>query len=201
MSAQIHPKVIAIAANRFPAAKVELKGRFMLPSRSEHECRIVEMSTGEVTLATSIEPRIGEKIIVYIAELGRFEGEVTRPVANGFVIRMTLPKAKHARLAEQLTCYGNQATLDLPECRKAERVVPTQRRTTLRLFNGKESVVKIVDISCASVSVETSVKPLRESKVVVGARPATVLRLFEGGFVAEFETPFAEGELNEFTKL
>ena len=157
MSAQMHPKVIALAANRFPAAKVELKGRFMLSSRSEHECRIVEMSAGEMTLATSTAPRIGEKIIVYIAELGRFEGEVARLVADGFVIGMALPKAKHARLAEQLTCYGNHATLDLPERGEAERVVPTLRRTTLRLFNGKELVVKIVDISCASVSVETSV--------------------------------------------
>lgn len=201
MSVQIHSKVIAIAANRFPVAKVELKGRFMLPSRSEHECRIVEMSTGEMTLAASIAPRIGEKIIVYIAELGRFEGEVRRLVADSFVVGMVLPKAKSAKLAEQLTGYGNRETLELPECRQTERVVPTSRRTTLRLFNGKESVVKIVDVSRSSVCLETSVKPLKESKVVVGARPATVRRLFDGGFVAEFETPFAEGELNEFTKL
>ncbi len=201
MSAQLHPKIIAIAANRFPAAKVELKGRFMLSSRSEHECRIAEMSTGEMTLATSVEPRVGEKIIVYIDELGRFEGEVARLIVDGFIVGMILAKAKSAKLAERLTGYGNRETLELPECRQAERVVPTLRRTTLRLFNGKESVVKIIDLSRASVCLETTVKPLKESKVVVGARPATVQRLFDGGFVAEFETPFAEGELNEFTKL
>jgi hypothetical protein len=173
----------------------------MPPSRSEHECRIVEMSTSEMMLATSVEVGVGEKIIVYINELGRFEGEVARLVANGFVVGMALPRVKHAKLAEQLTWYGNRETLDLPDSRRAGRIVPLMRRTMLRLFNGKESLVKIIDLSCASVSIETNVKPLMESKVVVGAQPATVLRLFDGGFVAEFDTPFAEGEVNEFTKL
>jgi hypothetical protein len=198
---QVHSKSATDATARFPVAKVDLKGRFMLSSRSEHECQIPEMSTSEMTLVAPVETRIGEKIIVYISELGRFEGEVARRVANGFVVGMSLPKVKHAKLAEQLTWYGNREMLDLPESRRAERIVPLMRRTTLRLFNGKESLVKIIDISRVGVSIETSVKPLKESKVVIGARPATVLRLFDGGFVAEFETPFADGEFNELTRL
>ena len=50
----------------------------MSASLGEHPCEVVEMSTEEMFLATDAEPRIGEKVVVYVTELGRFEGEVVR---------------------------------------------------------------------------------------------------------------------------
>ncbi len=187
--------------DRFPTVKVELRGRFMMPSRSEHDCEVVEMSTNEISIAAPIGPQIGEKVIIYIAELGRFEGGVVRKEPSGFAISMNLPKAKHVKLAEQLTWYGNREAWDLPDNRRYERIVPFTRRAPLHLSDGKEIIVKINDISVGGVSIETNFKLPQGAKVKLGAKPATVLRVFDGGFVAEFNQPFEEGELNEFTKL
>ncbi len=201
MPTQSQQKLNTPGFNRFPTVKVELQGRFMLPSRAEHECQIIEMSTNEIMINAPIGPQIGEKVIIYIAELGRFEGGVVRKEASGFAIGMSLPKAKHMKLAEQLTWYGNREAWDLPDNRRYERIVPFTRRAPLQLSDGKELIVKINDISIGGVSIETNFKPLQGAKVRLGAKPAKVLRVFDGGFVAEFETPFEEGELNEFTKL
>jgi hypothetical protein len=199
MSTLTHLKVAE--KDRFPTVKVELHGRFMLPSRTEHECEVVEMSTQEIRISAPIGPEIGEKVIIYIAELGRFEGGVLRQEPAGFAIGMSLPKAKHHKLAEQLTWYGNREAWDLPDNRRYERIVPFTRRAPLHLSDGTEVIVKINDISIGGVNIETNFKLPQGAKVTLGAKSATVLRVFDGGFVAEFDTPFGESELNEFTKL
>ncbi len=201
MPTQSQLKLKTVELNRYPTVKVELQGRFMLPSRTEHECSVIEMSTREIRISAPVEPEIGEKIIIYIAELGRFEGGVVRQEPAGFAIGMSLPKAKHVKLAEQLTWYGNREAWDLPDNRRYERIVPFMRRTPLHLSDGKEVIVKINDISIGGVNIETNFKLPQGAKVTLGAKSATVLRVFDGGFVAKFDDPFAEGELNEFTKL
>jgi hypothetical protein len=201
MPTQSQLKLKTVELNRYPTVKVELQGRFMLPSRTEHECSVIEMSTREIRISAPVAPEIGEKIIIYIAELGRFEGGVVRQEPAGFAIGMSLPKAKHVKLAEQLTWYGNREAWDLPDNRRYERIVPFMRRTPLHLSDGKEVIVKINDISVGGVNIETNFKLPQGAKVTLGAKPATVLRVFDDGFVAEFDKPFAEGELNEFTKL
>ncbi|MGA8170693.1 MAG: PilZ domain-containing protein [Methylocystis sp.] len=201
MSTQTQLKLKTAELDRYPSVKVELHGRFMLPSRAEHECDVIEMSTREIRISAPVGAEIGEKIVIYIAELGRFEGGVTRREPAGFAIGMSLPKIKHNKLAEQLTWYGNREAWDLPDNRRYERIVPFTRRASLQLADGKEVIVKINDISVGGVSIETNFKPPRGAKVTLGARTATVLRTFEGGFVAVFDTPFAEGELNELTRL
>ena len=182
------------------AVSVDLEARFLAPS-GEHACRIVEMSTGEMLFATDVRPKLGEKIIVYISELGRFEGDVERHDAVGFAIGLRLTETKHRKLAEQLVWFANRDVLDLPENRRHRRIVPMMQWTMVRLPNGKEHVAKINDVSLSGVSVEANVRVLEGSRLVVGARPAVVKRLVEGGFVAEFEEPFAEGELDETTRL
>jgi len=192
---------ISMQSQKPSPVRVNLRGRYMLASQSEHPCEIVEMSTEEIFLATSVKPTIGEKIVIYVSELGRFEGDVSRVESSGFAISMNLPNLKHKRLAEQLTWYGNRAALDLPDSRHAERVVPLMQRAILVASNGKERIVKINDISLTGVSIETTLILIQGSRVVVGATPVTVARIFEGGFFGEFFAPFAPGELSESTKL
>ena len=201
MTMPLRMKDAAAEPDRFPIVEVDLRGRFMTPSRAEHPCEITAMSTSEIRLVTPADVNIGDRIVLYVSELGRFEGEVARREDDGFAIRMSLAKLKHAKLAEQLTWYGNRDTPGLEDMRGAERVVPVLRRATLRLYNGKELIVGVNDISLDAVSIETSVRTIVGSRCTVGERPATVSRAFDGGFVAKFETPFMPGELDEFTRL
>lgn len=173
----------------------------MLQTGAEHPCRIVEMSTGEMNFATTVRPPPGERIIVYISELGRFEGDVERHEENGFVIGLKLTETKHRKLAEQLVWFANREAFDLPENRRHKRIVPMMQWTILRLSNGREHMAKINDLSLSGVNIEANARVMVGSQVVIGARPAKVTRVFDGGFVAEFVEPFTEGELDETTRL
>lgn len=182
--------------------EVDLAGRFMLPSGDEHPCRVVEMSTGGMRFSTSVRPQPGEKIIVYISELGRFEGDVARLDEGGFVIGLKLTELKRKKFAEQLAWFADREILGLPENRRHLRIVPMAQLTSVRSSGGKECLGKINDISRVSVSVEAKLRPLLVgSRVSVGAKSAVIQRLFDGGFVAEFDEPLAENELHGAMRL
>lgn len=206
MSSELRTKQNVSETRVSNSVQVDLDGRFMLPSGEEYPCKIVEMSTGRILFSTPVKPDLGDKIIVYLKELGGFEGFVERLSPTGFAIGMKLSETKHKKLDEQLMWLANHDALDIDERRRHLRIVPLLRLTTVRLRNGKEHIAKINDISRSGVNVEANVALpnvtlLIGSQVVVGTKAATINRLFEGGFVAEFIEPFPDSELNEFIRL
>lgn len=183
--------------------RVDLDGRFMLPTQQEHVGKVIEMSTGEMAIASDARPKIGQHVIVYIAELGRFEGTVESVDAEGFRLGMKLTALKHKKLAEQLVWFANQSAFDLPEHRRHKRFVPLTQLTTVQFSNGKECMARINDISASGVSVEINLSVNSKvtifvgSSVFVGKKKAGVIRVFDGGFVAKFDEIFEEGAIDE----
>lgn len=201
MSLQAEFRPSKIKERVHSSVEVDLEARFMLPTGAEHSCRIVEMSTGVMRFATDVRPTISERIIVYISELGRFEGDVERHEEIGFAISLKLTEMKHRKLAEQLVWFANREAFDLPENRRHRRFVPMMQWTILRLSNGREHMAKINDLSLSGVNIEANARVMVGSQVTIGARAAKVARVFDGGFVAEFNEPFAEGALDETSRL
>jgi hypothetical protein len=186
---------------RFQRVEISLSGRFMLESRLEYPCHTVDISLGGMRLSAAVKPRIGEKIILYIDALGRFEGEAVRQVPDGFAVTIKTPSTKRDMLADKLTWFANRISLDLSEERRHHRIAPFMQRAMLRLPDGHELIVKIRNFSTSGIAIETNIRPEIGTKVVVGDTPIIVLRYFEGGFAGEFVTPFAAGEIHEATKL
>ncbi len=186
---------------RFQRVPVILFGRYMLESRREFPCQTIEMSPGDMSLFAPVKAEAGEKVIVYLDQLGRFAGVATRQTESGFALEMNMPPAKRDKLADQLTWFANRHSCSLPEDRRHERIVPLMQRTLLRLPDGQEIIAKIRDISLSGVGIETDARPEAGEHVVIGSTPAIVVRHFEGGIGAEFNTPFAPGELDESTRL
>jgi hypothetical protein len=186
---------------RFQRVPVVMFGRYMLESRREYPCQTIEMSPGDMTLFAPVKAQIGEKVVVYLDEIGRFAGVAVRQTENGFAISMALPPMKRDKLADQLTWFANRHAFNLPEDRRHERIVPLMQRTLLRLPDGQEVMVKIKDISLSGVGVEMEARPPIGSRIVVGTTPATVVRHFDSGIGAEFLKPFAAGEIDESTRL
>ncbi len=185
----------------FTAVKVDLEGRFMRASGVEARCRVVEMSTAGMTLASPANPPRGEKIIVYTGELGRFEGVVENSELDSFSIALKLTELKHKKLSEQLVWYTNRDALDLPEGRRHKRIVPMMQRVVLKLASGAEKIVKITDVSLTSVNIEAHIPTVEGQFVTLGQKAATVTRVFEGGFVADFSEPFDESGFDETIRL
>jgi hypothetical protein len=186
---------------RFQRVPVTLFGRYMLESRREYPCQTVEMSPGDMTLFAPVKAQIGEKVVVYLDEIGRFAGVAMRQTDVGFALSMNLPPMKRDKLADQLTWFANRHAFNLPEDRRHERIVPLMQRTLVRLPEGHEIIAKIKDISLSGVGIETEARPYLGAKIIIGTTPAVVVRHFEGGIGAEFEKPFNPGDIDESTRL
>jgi hypothetical protein len=186
---------------RFQRVPVSLFGRYMLESRREYPCQTIEMSPGDMTLFAPVKAEIGEKVVVYLDEIGRFAGVALRQTNEGFSLSMNLPPMKRDKLADQLTWFANRHAFNLPEDRRHERIVPLMQRTLVRLSDGQEIIAKIKDISLSGVGIETEARPPLGSAVVIGATQAIVVRHFDGGVGAEFKTPFKAGDIDESTRL
>lgn len=186
---------------RFQRVPVTMFGRYMLESRREYPCQTIEMSPGDMTLFAPVKAQIGEKVVVYLDEIGRFAGVAVRQTENGFAMAMTLPPMKRDKLADQLTWFANRHAFNLPEDRRHERIVPLMQRTLLRLPDGQEIMAKIRDISLSGVGIETDARPAVGANIVVGSTPAVVVRHFDSGIGGEFLKPFAAGEIDESTRL
>jgi hypothetical protein len=159
------------------------------------------MSPGDMLLFAAVKATLGEKVIVYLKDLGRFVGFVARLTPSGFAMTLQLSPRKRDRLAEQLTWLTNRYSLDLTENRLHERIVPLMQRAIMRDPSGQERIVKISDISLDGVNIETHHQPDIGTQVLIGATHVMVVRHSETGFAGEFITPFEVGEINETTRL
>lgn len=181
--------------------QIDIEARFSPPGGEERACRIVQASTGEMVFSAPLRPRYGDRIAVYASEFGHFEGDVERETEDGFAISLNLTETRRRKFAAQLTWRANREICRLPETRRHKRIVPKMQWTRLRMPDGTEKVARINDVSLAAVSAETAAEAAIGDRVAFGVKTAVVSRVFEGGFVAQFEEPFAEGELSEETWL
>jgi hypothetical protein len=87
------------AERRFQSVPVALTGRYMLESQQEFPCQTISMSPGDMTLAAPVKAGPGEKVVVYLDEIGRLSGTAVRRTENGFVLVMNLPPNKSGKLS------------------------------------------------------------------------------------------------------
>lgn len=174
----------------------------MRESREEYPCQTASMSPGEVVLVAPVNARFGEKVILYLDDLGRFVGVSSVHQADaGFSLKFDLPAARREKLADKLIWFANRDALRLSDKRRHERFTPLMQRALMTRNGERESLVKILDLSISGVAVASVSRPQIGARVVIGSTPAIVTRHFPEGFGAEFERHFAVGEIDESTRL
>ena len=181
----------------FQRVRVKVYGRYMLEDRSEHPCQVIDMSPGDVALRTAKRGALGERVIVYLDQIGRVEGVVTRSLEDGFAMTIIASDRKRDKLAAQLTWLANKHELDLPEDRRHERVSPRNPITTLDLGDGRQYRCRIVDLSLSGAAIEIEVKPAIGLPVTLGTMRGRVVRHFEDGIAVEFAALQREATLLE----
>ncbi len=168
---------------------VALLGRYMLTNRQEYPCRTIDMSPGGASIIAPVQGVLGERVVVYLEHIGRIEGQIARLVPDGFAMSILATPRKREKIAAQLTWLANRQDLGLPEDRRHERLTPLQARSTLTVEDGREYVVRIIDISRSGVAISTDLRPEIGSPAVIGKTPGRVVRHFEGGVAIEFRLP------------
>jgi hypothetical protein len=186
-----------VERRRHGRVKIRLPGQFMRENRKEFTCVTIDASPGGIAFSSETEVDVGEKIIVYLSQIGRVQGVVARLFHGGFAISMKLPPLKREKLAEQLTWLANRQDLGMPEDRRHERIPPRNPHTTLTLPSGKEYIARIIDVSRSGVALSVAATPPVGTPVSVGATRGQVVRGFGAGLAIEFSRVIPEDAFGE----
>ena len=171
---------------QFQRVDLTLFGRYMLASRQEFPCQVMNMSPGSAALMTPKIGAIGERVVAYVDHIGRLEGVVLRHFDGGFAMSVHATERKRDKLAAKLTWLANRHELKLPEDRRHERIVPRQRNAEIRLEDGRSYKARIIDLSLSGAAVELDVRPAIGTVVWLGNMRGRVVRHFEEGIALEF---------------
>lgn len=186
---------------RHQRVRTALLGRYMLSDRREYPCQTVDMSPGGVRLTCAVIGTVGERIVLYLEQIGRLEGVIARHPPRGLAMQISATPRKREKIASQLTWLANRETLGLPEGRTHERLVPTHPGIEMRLENGRTFPARIIDISMSGVALATATAPPIGTPVMLGTTPGRVVRYFEGGIGAQFMLPISPDRFHEGIRL
>ena len=172
---------------RFRRMPIAVSGRLLDPLGREHDCRTADISPGDVRIAASILPGVGERVVIYLDGIGRVSGHVARTCGEGEVaIIFDFSAHKRERLAEQLTLEINKSLgIDEPI-----RPAPREGSQFIRLEfeTGEAYDGEVLDFSLAGITIRSGrPPPLIGVWVRAGNIYGRVARLIDGGFAIDFE--------------
>jgi hypothetical protein len=157
----------------------------------------VDMSPGGVRVTCAVLGAVGERVVLYLEQIGRLEGVIARHPPHGFAMRLNATPRKREKIASQLMWLANRENLGLPEGRTHERLVPINPGVQLRLDGGRMIPARVIDISMSGVALATATTPPIGTAVMVGSTPGRVVRYFEGGIGAQFMLPISPDRFHE----
>lgn len=173
---------------RYKRFTLSLLGRFMLPGKQEYPCRLDNISLGGASLASSVLPADGDRILVQFEEIGLLEGNVTRVFDGGFSINFTASHRRRQKLAAQLTWLLNRHELNASDQRRPghDRIAVVPKPVSIEMPNDELYKRNILDVSISGASIQMEMRPEIGARVVVGRLPARVVRHHERGIGVEF---------------
>jgi hypothetical protein len=171
---------------RHQRVRVSLFCRYMLSDRREFPAQVVNISPGGLAVIAPVQGAVGERVVFYVDDLGRLEGEIARHFPNGFGVSLHISERKRDRLANQLTWLANRDVLGLPEDRRHERITPRNPRSRIILPDGTQMPVRIIDVSVSGAAIQCEVRLPIGTAITLGRSHGRVVRHFEGGIGMEF---------------
>ncbi len=172
---------------RFRRMPMEVSGRLLDPFGREHDCRTADISPGDVRIAATRLPEVGERVVIYLDGFGRVSGKVARRCNEGEVaVIFDFSAHKREKMAEQLTLAVNRELGINESVRPAIR--DGAQLVRLEFETGENYEGEIVDFSLAGITVKTKrPPPLIGGWVRIGNVYGRVARVIEGGFAIDFE--------------
>lgn len=177
------PKILE-ERRRFKRMDVSLSGRFMVENTNEYPCEVFNMSPGGMAVRAPYSPRVGERVISYIEQMGGLDGVVTRTFEGGFAVEFKISARKRERIANVLTWYSSGE--HNIEDRVHERYTPRIAEQKLILPSGSVHACRVIDVSLSGASIATKLRPDIDSLVVLARHRGRVVRHHDQGFAIEF---------------
>lgn len=161
-------------------ARLNLRGRCLLSDGAEHPCQTIDVSTSGLAIEAYVVAEMGERIVAYIDELGRFEGVVVRRGDGWFAIEATISRSRIDKLAQKL---GN-LTGDDDDFRGGQAQV---RTVELKTEFGLSFPVRLADQTRIGARVIANFQLLPGAHVTVDRRSAVVVSETSNGFAIEYD--------------
>lgn len=153
----------------------------------EFAAQTVDICAGGIRIVADRPLDIGEKLVLYLDDIGRVEGSVVRPLSEAeYAVVLSHPRRKREKIADQLTWLINRDRLNLSEERVAERRAGGGQ-VLAKFGDGMSIACAVVDISIFGAALRTNgPRPMLGDKVTVGERTGACVRFFDGGFAVDF---------------
>ena len=160
-------------------APLPLKARFLCDAGEERRGVVIDISAGGAFVRTKRPPAFGKKVVLYIEQLGRFEGIVTRSEANSFAIHYEKGRDKSAQTADNLTEVLNKGRRAKDRRREARE--SHDKPALVHFEDGRTEECAILDISLTGASVEINPRPPLGMRLILGRMTAKVIRRHDTG--------------------
>lgn len=180
------PTRIVTDRRRYKRVHLSLLGRFMRQDEREYPCKLCDISVGGASIFSPVEVVMGEKIIAYLDQLGRIEGNVTRVFEDGFAMDIKSTRHRKEKMAAQLTWLVSRRDLKIADERRHERMAPKNDIGQLKLDDGIVIQCRLLDVSLSGASIETTARPAIGRDVQLGKLKARVMRHHDTGIGVEF---------------
>lgn len=171
-----------------------VNGRLMVPDQQEFSCTVTDISLVGIALQSEAEVLIGDHLIIYLDDLGRFEGPVCRFLKEGFAIELKLADTHRAKVEERIQWLSNMQSgesADAANLRQFPRHMPDTRSlgTTSKIIlgNGEQIDCKVLDMSLSGVLVGTQLQLPIGSPVTIGRMKGRVVRHAPEGLGIQFD--------------
>ncbi len=166
--------------------RLNLLGRFMRSNKQEYPCQLMDISVGGASLLAPCPVDEGEWVVAYLDQIGRVEGRVVRRFDCGFAMAFKATRHKREKLAAQLTWLINRDTLDMPDGRRFERILPQNSVSELRLPDERILPCRVIDVSIGGALVAVRERPPIGTPVHLGKLRANVIRHDDYGVALQF---------------
>jgi hypothetical protein len=172
---------------RHARVALPLKARVLSERGQEHACIVVNASAGGALLKTRTPPAENEQVVLYIDEIGRFEGRVVRAGKHSFAVDYRSRRAKAQRTADALTAAANAAERGI--LRRAAPRIKQDAPATVVFEDGSQQACSILDISLTGASIQIEPRPPLGTTLTLGRMEAKVVRRHETGVGLVFSGP------------
>jgi hypothetical protein len=159
----------------------------MLSDGREFECLTIDISPQGISVQGPQIGRHGERVVVYIQNLGRIDGLIARRAPGVFALDIRAPETKRDRLAERIGWIVRHMEGSTSELREHERHELEPVRTVMRLEDGSEFAAELLEVSLSSARFHVAARPPIGAQVMLGQQSAVVSRHIAGGLVVAFD--------------
>lgn len=164
---------------KYARVELPLKARFLDQDGVEQPCLVVNASAGGALLRAKHPPKFGQRVVLYIDELGRFEAKVIRSGDTSFAVNYEKKRAKTAKTADGLTQIVNRGRR--AQDRRAAPRIKQDAPALIHFEDGRTEKCAILDISLTGASIEINPRPPLGARLILGRMTAKVVRRHEKG--------------------